>query len=107
MIRSVATLLALFYASPVTTETVNVGRRGEIDLAPFVCTDTPRSTVVQRVCYDEARQRLLVGTGGTYFEYCHLPAATFNAFVVASSMGQFYRRLAAARRAQFACDTAN
>ena len=30
--------------------------RGTVDLATFACTDTPRSTVVQRVCYDEARQ---------------------------------------------------
>jgi KTSC domain-containing protein len=106
MIRSVATLLALFFTSPVTTETVNIRGRGEIDLGLYACTDTPRSTVVQRVCYDEAQRRLLVSSGGMYFEYCHLPAATFNAFVVAPSMGQFYRHLAAAPT-QFACDTSN
>jgi KTSC domain-containing protein len=106
MIRSVATLLALFYASPVTTETVYVRGRGAIDLAPFACTDTPRSTVVQRICYDEAQRRLLVAAGGTYFEYCQLPAATFEAFAVAPSMGQFHRRIVTAS-AQFACDAAN
>jgi hypothetical protein len=106
MIRSVATLLVLFLNSPVTTETVNVRGRGEIDLTPFACTDTPRSTVVQRICYDGAQRRLLVAAGGTYFEYCQLPAATFEAFAVAPSMGQFYRRIAAAS-AQFACETTN
>ena len=106
MIRSVATLLALLYASPVTTETVNIRGRGEVDLAPFACTDTPRSTVVQRICYDEAQRRLLVAAGGSYFEYCRLLAATFEAFVVAPSMGQFYRRIATAS-AQFACDATN
>jgi KTSC domain len=106
MIRSVAAMLALLCASPVTTETAEVRGRGAIDLAPFACTDTPRSTVVQRVCYDAARRHLLVNVGGAYSEYCRLPAETFEAFVVAPSMGQFYRqRIAAAP--QFACDGAS
>ena len=102
MIRSVAAMLALLCTSPVTTETVEVRGRGEIDLAPFACTDTPRSTVVQRVCYDTPREHLLVNAGGAYSEYCRLPAATFEAFVTAPSMGQFFRQRIAA--ASFACD---
>jgi hypothetical protein len=107
LIRSVATMLALLCASPVTTETVDVSGRGGIDLAPFACTDTPRSTVVQRICYNEARRHLLVKAGGAYSEYCRLPAATFEAFVVAPSMGRFYQRRIAAASMQFACDRAN
>ena len=107
MIRSVATLLALVWTSPVLTETVDVRGRGPIDLATFACTDTPRSTVVQRVCYDQARQHLLVNADGTYSEFCRLPAATFEAFVVATSMGQFFRQRIAASGTQFACDIAN
>jgi KTSC domain len=107
MIRSVATMLALLCTSPVTTETVDVRGRGEIDLAPFACTDTPRSTVVQRVCYDEARQHLLVNVGGAYSEYCRLPAATFQAFVVAPSMGRYFRQRIVPSAAQFACDAPN
>ena len=106
MIRSVATMLALLCATPVTTEMVDVRGRGEIDLASFACTDTPRSTVVQRVCYDEARRHLLVRAGGAYAEYCRLPAATFEAFVVARSMGQYYRQRIAAAATQFTCDGA-
>src|SRR5438105_3696532 len=107
MIRSVATMLALLCIAPVTTETVEVRGRGAVDLAPFACTDTPRSTVVQRVCYDEARRDLLINVGGTYSEYCGLPASTFEAFVVAPSMGQFFRQRIAAPGTQFACDIAN
>jgi hypothetical protein len=106
MIRSVATLLALLCASPVTTETVEVRGRGEIDLAPFACTDTPRSTVVQRICYDKARRHLLVNVSGAYSEYCGLPAATFESFVTAPSMGQFLRQRIAAPT-QFSCAVAN
>ena len=107
MIRSVATLLALLSTSPVTTEAVDLRGRGAVDLAPFACTDTPRSTVVQRACYDEARRRLLVNVGGAYSEYCRLPAATFEAFAVAPSMGQFFRQRIAVPETQFACDAAN
>lgn len=104
MIRSAAALLALLWTSPLTTESVDVRGRGTVDLATFACTDTPRSTVVQRVCYDEARRYLLVNAGGSYSEYCGLPAATFEAFVVAPSMGQFFRQRIAAP--PFACDGA-
>ena len=107
MIRSFVTMLALLCTSPVTTEAVDVHGHGEIDLTPYRCTDTPRSTVVQRVCYDEARQHLLVQTGGAYSGYCRLPAATFDAFVVAPSMGQFFRRNIATAAPEFACDAAN
>jgi len=107
MVRSIAALLALLWTSPVATETTEVRGRGTVDLAPFACTDTPRSTVVQRVCYDEANHHLLVKAGGIYSEYCRLPAATFEALAVAPSMGQFFRQRIAAAATQFACEGAN
>lgn len=103
MIRNAAALLALLCTSPLTTETINVRDRGTVDLAAFACTDTPRSTVIQRVCYDEAQHHLLVSVGGTYSEYCRLPAATFDAFIVAPSMGQFFRQHIASAK-PFACE---
>jgi hypothetical protein len=107
MVRSVAALFALVCASPITAESVDVGGRSTVDVAPFACTDTPRSTVVQRVCYNEARRHLLVNVRGVYSEYCHLPAATFEAFVVAPSMGQFFRQRIEAAAIQFDCGGAN
>lgn len=107
MIRSAAAMLALLSIAPVTTETVTVRGRGMVDLAPFACTDTPRSTVVQRVCYDRQRSHLLVGIGTEYSEYCRLPAAIFDAFVVAPSLGQFLRQRIAGPAAPFACDPTN
>lgn len=104
MIRSVATLLALLCSAPLTTETVNVRGRGEIDLAPFACTDTPRSTVVQRVCYDEAHRHLLVNARGTFSQYCGLSVSTFEAFVAAPSMGKFLRERIESPATEFACD---
>lgn len=107
MIRSVAAMLALLCMSPVTTESVEVRGRGVVGLEPFACTDTPRSTVVQRVCYDTERRHLLVNVGGAYAEFCRLPAATFQAFVTAPTMGRFYRQHLASAAAQFACSDAD
>jgi hypothetical protein len=106
MVRSVTALFALLCTSAVTTEIVDVRGRGTVDLAPFACTDTPRSTVVQRVCYHVAGHHLLVNSGGGYSEYCGVPAATFEAFMVAPSMGQFFRQRIAAAASQFACEGA-
>jgi|SRR4051794_9341855 hypothetical protein len=106
MIRNAAALLALLCTSSLSTENVDVRGRGPVDLATFACTDTPRSTVVQRVCYDEARQHLLVNADGAYSEFCRLPAATFEAFIVAPSMGQYYRQHIAVAATPFACDGA-
>ena len=63
-----------------------------VELGTFDCRDINRSTVVQRVCYDPAQHVLVVGIGGTYIRYCKLPAATFEAFMTAPSIGQFFAR---------------
>ena len=92
MIRTVATALALLIASPVSSETVDVKYRGTVDLKPFACTDTPRSSFIQRVCYDKGQSYMLISLKGTFYHYCELPPATFDAFVTAPSMGQFYNQ---------------
>jgi hypothetical protein len=48
MIRRIVTALALLATAPVSSEIVNVKYRGTVDLKPFACTDTPRSSFVQR-----------------------------------------------------------
>jgi KTSC domain len=73
-------------------ETVDVKYRGVVDLKPFACTDTPRSSFIQRVCYDNAQSYMLINLKGTYYHYCELPPTTFDAFVAAPSMGHFYNQ---------------
>jgi hypothetical protein len=92
MIRPIVTALAVLIATPVSSETVDVKYRGMVDLKPFACTDTPRSSFIQRVCYDKDQSYMLINLRGTYYHYCELPAATFDAFVSAPSMGQFYNQ---------------
>jgi len=79
-------------ASPASAEAVNVKYRGHVDLKPFACTDTPLSSFIERVCYDKAQSYMLISLRGTYYHYCELPGATFDAFLAAPSMGQFYNQ---------------
>jgi KTSC domain len=92
MIRPIIALFVLLVITPVRSETVDVKYRGAVDLIPFVCTDTPRSSFIQRVCYDKAQSYMLISLRGTYYHYCEMPAATLNAFLTAPSMGQFYNQ---------------
>jgi hypothetical protein len=92
LIRSIVAALAVLISAPVSSETVDVKYRGVVDLKPFTCTDTPRSSFIQRVCYDKSQSYMLINLKGTFYHYCELPTATFDAFMAAPSMGQFYNQ---------------
>ena len=92
MIRFILAVFTAVLSTSVSAETVNVKYRGVVDLTSFVCTDTPRSSFIQRVCYDKAHSYMLINLRGTYYHYCELQVATFDAFVTAPSMGQFYNQ---------------
>jgi hypothetical protein len=92
MIRAAVSLIALLLTAPVGSETVDVRDRGAVDLATFDCRDINRSTLIQRVCYDQAHRMLIVGIRGSYADYCELPQQTFERFMTAPSMGQFFNQ---------------
>ena len=91
MIKAATTLIALLLTAEFGSEAVDVRDRGAVDLAGFECRDTPRSTVIQRACYDRARASMIVSVKGIYKQYCDLPPATFDGLMAAPSMGQFFR----------------
>jgi hypothetical protein len=92
MIGAATTLIALLLAAEFGSETVDVKDRGAVDLASFECRDTPRSTLIQRACYDSARASMIVNVKGVYRQYCDLPPAAFDALMTAPSMGGFFKR---------------
>jgi hypothetical protein len=51
LLRCVAVALAVLITTAVSSKTVDVKYRGVVDLKPLACTDTQRSSVIQRVCY--------------------------------------------------------
>jgi hypothetical protein len=85
--------VALMLFGPLAwAETVTVKYRGPVDLTPFNCPDLTRSSFIQRVCYDKAQNYMLINLRGTFYHYCELPSATFDALMAAPSMGQFYNQ---------------
>jgi len=92
MIRLLAGLALSLIAGKVQSETVDVKYRGTVDLKTFECRDTPRSSFIQRVCYDKPQSYMIISLKGTYYHHCELPPATFDGLMGAPSMGQFYNQ---------------
>ena len=92
VVRALAFLLAQLAAAPIVSETVETGERRFVDLGTFECRDITRSSVLQRVCYDRARQDLIVAIDGQYDRYCGVAAETVDSLLGAPSMGQFFKR---------------
>lgn len=67
-----------------SAETIDVKYYGKLDLAPLACTDITRSSFVNRTCY------MVVQLKSTYYPYCEVPAATYEAFLAAPSMGKYF-----------------
>ena len=92
MIKAATSLIVFLIAAPVGSETINVSGHGVIDLDTFECRDISRSSLIQRVCYDSVQRTLIVGIRGGYDNYCELSQQTFESFMNAPSMGQFFNR---------------
>lgn len=84
--------MLLLLSAEVRSELADVRYRGPVDLKTFDCRDTPRSTFVQRVCYDKPKSYMIINLRGTNYHYCELPASTYNALMAAPSMGQFFNQ---------------
>jgi hypothetical protein len=84
---SIALLLC---ADAAFAERVYVKARGEVDLAPFRCVTVSRSPNVNRICYDEKQDYVLVSVKGIWYHYCNVPPSTVSAWKKASSKGRYY-----------------
>jgi hypothetical protein len=90
MTRLAFVLTLLFTATWQEAETVDVTDRGPVGLKAFTCQDVTRSSIIARVCYDDANQYMLVQRSGVYNHYCELPIAMRDALLNAPSMGQYF-----------------
>ncbi|WP_213737041.1 KTSC domain-containing protein [Bradyrhizobium sp. dw_411] len=91
MLRILTLLISIITnATWAEAETIDVKYYGSLDLKTFACTDVTRSSFINRACYDKAKQFMVVQLKGTYYPYCELPALSYDAFLNASSMGQYY-----------------
>lgn len=87
---SLLALSLLCIGNSANAETVNVKYRGPVDLKPFACQSVSRSSLVNRVCYDQREQYMVISLKGTYYHYCEIDAATVSALLKAPSMGRYY-----------------
>lgn len=106
MVRAAALILSLFSA-PIGPETVDLGNSTTLDLTTFDCRDINRSTIVQRVCYSASERAVMVAVRGSYQHYCGVPAETYDALMIAPSMGIFLNRVLriAGADGRYACRT--
>ncbi|MHC2462270.1 KTSC domain-containing protein [Bradyrhizobium embrapense] len=92
MVRAAALILSLLCA-PIGPETVDLGNSTSVDLTTFDCRDINRSTIIQRVCYSASERTLLVAVRASYLHYCGVPMETYDALMIAPSMGVFLNRV--------------
>jgi hypothetical protein len=85
-----STIGVLIGLSCADAETIDVKYYGKLDLAPFACTDVSQSSFINRACYDKANQFMVVQFKAVYYPYCEMPAATYQTFLDAPSMGKYF-----------------
>lgn len=87
----IAATMALL-AMPAFAEIVDVKYVGPIDIGSYECRPVTRSSLVNRVCYDESAGSMIALLKRTYYSYCDVPADMANAFHTADSIGRFYNQ---------------
>jgi hypothetical protein len=92
MAKFATTLFLVLLSAAAQSETIDVKYRGTVDLKTFECRDVNRSSFIQRVCYDKGQSYMVINLNGTYYHYCELPPAAYDALMAAHSMGQFYNQ---------------
>jgi hypothetical protein len=62
----------------IRPEVVDVNSRGSVALTDnFDCRDIKRSSIIQRVCYQETQRYLIINIQGVYHQYCDVPVSTY------------------------------
>ena len=88
-IFSFVVLCFVFLSALAYAESVYVKYRGVVNLDRFRCAWVS-SSFVDRICYQDEEQYLLVSLKGTYYHYCGVPEALFSSWLLAPSKGRFY-----------------
>ena len=97
MIRShtpvFAAMIVLAICVPAAAQTVEVKGRGPVDISKwFACTDTPRSSIIRRVCYDRPKRYMLIKRNETWHHHCEIGAPVVVQLLAADSAGTYYNR---------------
>jgi len=81
-----ATLLSF----PAWAVEVEVEGRTAVPLDTFACTDTPRSSWIRTICYDEDARYMLMRQRDTWHQFCAIDGETVAGLIAAPSVGGYY-----------------
>ena len=81
--------LSLGFTAASYAESVYVEHQGSVSLDGFYCEKT-RSSFVDRICYQEQNNYVLVLLSDNYYQYCRVPYSIVNRWFNATSKGRFY-----------------
>jgi hypothetical protein len=80
-------------SSPTLAECVAVKYRDTpACLDPFVCTETPQSSFVRKVCFDATKSYMLIKLNDTWYHYCAVDKTSFDNLIGAASVGTYYNQ---------------
>jgi hypothetical protein len=88
-----AAMIAMAVCVPAVAQTVEVEGRGPVDISRwFTCTDTPRSSIIRRVCYDRPKRYVLIKRNDTWHQHCEVGEPVVTHLLTADSVGAYYNR---------------
>ena len=84
-------MLSILITIPATavSETIYVKYEGSVDLSTYYCEYTA-SSFVNRLCFNEDNQTVIALLGSTYYQYCGIDLASFEAWLSSYSLGSFF-----------------
>ena len=84
-------ILLIGVSSPAFAECITVKyRETPVCLDTFVCTETPQSSFVRKVCFDENKLYMLIKLNDTWYHYCAVDRMSSENLVKAPSVGTYY-----------------
>ena len=85
-------IVAILLLSPAGAEEVCVKYHKCLDIDQFKCETITRSSVINRVCYLEAKRYMIIKLKDTYYHHCSVKPETMMEFLAAPSMGSYYNK---------------
>jgi KTSC domain len=90
MTRMSLLVAAALLSLPAWADEVEVENHEAMPLDQFECTDTPRSSWIRTICYDEDKRYMLMRERDTWHHFCSIDPMTVAAFIAAPSVGTYY-----------------
>ena len=61
-------------------------------LTTFICAETPQSSFVREICYDNAKSYMLIKLNEAWYHYCSVDLGSVDNLIHASSVGRYFNQ---------------